>query len=180
MRAKDSLVNSSVAGLAMLFFIVLPLSTQAGLQKAIVVDGQYDEWDLEKDCSTPLHNGQRNAGEVLPKVYLHYDNITNMVFVLVLQKGGMQEEGRAPVVNIYSLGQSIPGHLNGAGKISDFSWVMEGATRVGWEGSFQVSTGTYQCDARESTRAQSLSVLKKKTASEVEVIDTEELLFDCD
>jgi len=172
MRTKDSLVNGSVAGLAIFLFVVLPLTSQAGLQTAIVVDGQYDEWNLDKDCSAPLHNDQGCAGEALPKVYLHYDNTANTVFVLVLQPDSIKEEKMAPVVNIYSLGPSIPAHLNSAGKISSFSWVMEGGTRVGWEGAFQVTPGTYQCDARLPTRA--------KSASEVEVIDTEALLFDCD
>ena len=180
MRAKDSLVNGSVAGLAMFLFIVIPLTAQAGMQTAVVVDGQYDEWDLDKNCSTPMHSDQGCAGEALPKVYLHYDNITNMVFVLVLQKGGMQVGKDTPVVNIYSLGSNISTYLNGAGKIANFSWVMEGATRVGWEGAFRMNPGTYQCDTPEHTRAHIEPALNKKTASEVEVIDTEDLLFDCD
>jgi hypothetical protein len=181
MRAKDSLVSGSVAGLAIFLFVVFPLTTQAGGQPTFVVDGQYDEWDLEKDCSTSLHNGQGYAEETLPKVYLHYDNIANTVFVLVLQKEGIKSGMDAPVVNIYSLGHhALPAHLNGAGKMPNFSWVMEGTTRVGWEGAFQVNPGaSYQCDARNSTRQRHLSSLKKKKASEVEVIDTEELLLNC-
>ncbi len=176
MRAKNSLVNGSVAGLAIFLLIVLPLAAQAGVQTTVVVDGQYDEWDLDKNCSTPMHSDQGCAGEALPKVYLHYDNIANMVFVLVLQTGGMQMGKDDPVMNIYSLGDSIPTHLNGAGKIANFSWVMDGSIRVGWEGSFRMIPEDYQCDTPAHTRA----ALKKKTASEVEVIDTEDLLFDCD
>jgi hypothetical protein len=180
MRAKDSLVSSSVAGLAILFFIVIPLAGQAGVQKTVVVDGQYDDWDLDKDCLAPMHNDQGCAGEALPKVYLHYDNITNTVFVLVLQKGGIKEGSNAPVVNIYSLGHNFPGNLNGAGNISKFSWITEGSTRIGWEGAFQMSPGaSYQCDAPGQPKVRIQSAPKKKTASEVEVIDTEKLMFDC-
>ncbi|MCI5148303.1 MAG: hypothetical protein D3916_02720 [Candidatus Electrothrix sp. MAN1_4] len=180
MRAKDSLVSGSVLGLMILLFIVMPLAGQAGVQKNVVVDGQYDDWDLDKGCLTPMHNDQGCTGEALPKVYLHYDNITNTVFVLVLQKGGIKEGGNAPVVNIYSLGHNIPVNLNGAGNISSFSWIMERSTRIGWEGAFQMTPGaSYQCDAPVHTKVRTQSALKKKTASEVEVIDTEKLLFDC-
>lgn len=181
MRAKDSLVSDSMAGLAILFLIVFPLAGQAGVPKTIVVDGRYDDWDLEKDCSPTMHNNQGCTGEALPKVYLHYDNITNTVFVLVLQKGGLKEGGNAPVVNIYSLGHNIPVSLNSAENISSFSWIMDGAARIGWEGAFQMSPGaSYQCDAPVQTKVRTQSAPKKKTASEVEVIDTEKLMFGCE
>lgn len=180
MRARDSLVSASVAGFAMLLLIVIPLAGQAGVQKTVVVDGQYDDWDLNKDCLTPMQRDQGCAGEALPKVYLHYDNITNTVFVLVLQKSGIKEGSNAPVVNIYSLGHNLPVNLNSTDNISDFSWIMEGATRIGWEGAFPMTPGaSYQCDAPIHTRERSQSALKKKNASEVEVIDTDKLKFDC-
>ncbi|MCI5218833.1 MAG: hypothetical protein D3914_06500 [Candidatus Electrothrix sp. LOE2] len=179
MKARHSLFSGRMTGLAVFFLIVFPLATQAGVQTAVVVDGQYNDWDLDKDCSTPMRTGY-NAGEVSPSVYLRYDSITNTVFVLVLQKDSMQDGKRKPVVNIYTLGQGIPVDINDAGKISNFSWVMNGGRRIGWEGSFQLTPGTYDCDTGLNTLKSRESASERKRASEVEVIDTMELLLKCD
>ncbi|MDU9048569.1 MAG: hypothetical protein Q3M30_06940 [Candidatus Electrothrix sp. Rat3] len=176
--ARYSLLSRRMAGLAVFFFIVFPLAAQAGTQTP-VVDGQYDEWDLDKDSSIPMRSGY-NAGEVLPSVYLRYDSITNTVFVLVLQKDSMQDGKRKPVVNIYTLGQDIPVDINGAEKISNFSWVMNGGHHIGWEGSFQLTPGTYDCNAASHTLERSRKVSERKRASEVEVIDTKGLSLKCD
>ncbi|MCI5138678.1 MAG: hypothetical protein D3922_09765 [Candidatus Electrothrix sp. AR1] len=180
-----------MTGLAVFLFIVIPLAAQAGVRPAVVVDGQYDEWDLDKDSSRPMHtvrtckgvNGRKCIGERVPNVYLRYDNITNTVFVLVLQKDSMQDGKKKPVVNIYSLGQNIPvdpADINGVGKISNFSWVMAAGARVGWEGSFQLIPGTYDCDTALDTIKGTKAASERKKASEVEVLDIDGLLFDCD
>ena len=180
MKARQSLLCGRMTGLAVFLLIVIPLAAQAGVQTAVVVDGQYDEWDLDKDCSTPMGSDRSYTGEVLPSVYLRYDSITNTVFVLVLQKDSMQDEKSKPVVNIYSLGQNLPNGFNGGGRISNFSWVMDGGKRVGWEGSFQHSSGTYDCETALDTLGRSKKGSRKKTASEVKVLDTEGLIFKCD
>ncbi|MCI5211349.1 MAG: hypothetical protein D3910_21775 [Candidatus Electrothrix sp. ATG2] len=163
----------------MYFLIVFPLVAQAGVRTAVVVDGQYDEWDLDKDCSIPMRSTRKGNGEILPNVYLRYDSITNTVFVLVLGEDGLRDGKRKPVVNIYSLGQDMPIGINGAGKISDFSWVMDQGKRVGWEGAFHMAPGTYDCDAKLRTTQGANAKSEAKKASEVEVIDTEELFIDC-
>ena len=178
MKERDSLLGGRMTGWAVFFLLVLPLAARAGVQTAVVVDGRYDEWDLDKDCSTPMRSNC-NKGEVLPSVYLRYDSITNTVFVLVLQQDGTQDGKSKPVVNIYTLGQDIPVNLNGAGKISNFSWVTDSGRRIGWEGSFQLTPGTYDCNVTENTLERSKAVPERKNASEVEVIDTDRL-FKCD
>ncbi|MCI5123918.1 MAG: hypothetical protein D3925_05440 [Candidatus Electrothrix sp. AR5] len=177
-----------MTGLAVFLLIVMSLAAQAGVQPAVVVDGQYDEWDLNKDSSRPLHtvrtckgrSGLKCIGEGVPNVYLRYDSITNTVFVLVLQKDSMQDGKNKPVVNIYSLGQNIPVNIDGAGKVSNFSWVRDGGNRVGWEGSFQLAPGSYDCETALETIKGTKTVSQRKEASEVEVLDTEGLLLDCD
>ena len=179
MKARHSLRCGRMTGMAVFFLIVFPLAAQAGRQTAVVVDGQYEEWDLNKDCSTPMRSGSRCTGESVPNVYLRYDSITNTVFVLVLQKDSMQDGRSKPVVNIYTLGQNVPIGLSESGKISDFSWVMNGDKRVGWEGAFQLAPGTYDCDTGAHTTGDAETISERKAASEVEVIDTEGLLFKC-
>ena len=180
MKARQSLLYGHMTGLAIFLLIVIPLTAQAGMQTAVVVDGQYDEWDMDKDCSTPVRSDRSYTGEALPSVYLRYDSITNTVFVLVLQKDSIHNGQSKPVVNIYSLGQGVPINLNGAGKISNFSWVMDGGNRVGWEGSFQHGPGTYDCETALNAAERSKNVSGKKTASEVKVLDTEGLILNCD
>ncbi|CAK8713334.1 hypothetical protein KKHLCK_02370 [Candidatus Electrothrix laxa] len=181
MKARQSLLNGSMTGLAVFLLIVIPLAARAGVQTAVVVDGQYDDWDLDKDCSAPMHSGRGCAGgEASPNVYLRYDSITNTVFVLVLQKKGMQDGQSKPVVNIYSLGQNIPVDIHNAGKISNFFWVMDSGNRVGWEGSFQHTPGTYNCETALNTVQKTKTASERKKASEVEVLDTEDLFFECD
>ena len=180
MKARHSLLCERMTGLAVFLLIVIPLAAQAGVQTAVVVDGQYDEWDLEKDCSTPMGSDRQCTGEALPSVYLRYDSITNTVFVLVLQKDRMQDGRSKPVVNIYSLGQDIPVNINGAGKVSNFSWVRDGGSRVGWEGSFQLAPGTYDCDTALKTIKGTKTVSERKKAADVKVLDTEGLFFQCD
>ena len=193
MKARRSLISASMAGWAIFFLVVIPLAARAGVQPTVTVDGQYDEWDLNKDSSRPMHtvrtckgrSGRKCIGERVPNVYLRYDSITNTVFVLVLEKEGMQDGKNKPVVNIYTLGRDIPissVDINGAGGISNFSWVMEAGARVGWEGAFQLTPGTYNCDTELNTVKGAETVSERKAASEVEVIDidTEGLLFDCD
>ena len=195
MKARRSLISGRMAGWAMFSLVVVPLAAQAGVQPTVVVDGQYDEWDLNKDSSRPMHtvrtcqgrSGRKCIGERVPNVYLRYDSITNTVFVLVLEKEGMQDGKNKPVVNIYTLGQNVPVDpvgINGAGaeKKTNFSWVMEAGARVGWEGAFQLTPGTYDCDIELNTVKGAKTVSERKAASEVEVIDidTEGLLFDCD
>jgi hypothetical protein len=181
MKARQFLFSGSMAGLAVFSLIVIPLAAQAGAQTAVVVDGQYDEWDLDKDCSTPMRSDRgRGTGEESPSVYLRYDSITNTVFVLVLQEDSVQNGQSKPVVNIYSLGQNLPVNLNGAGKISNFSWVMNGGNRVGWEGSFQHTSGTYDCNTELKTVEKRKTVSERKRASEVEVLDTGGLLLRSD
>ncbi|MCI5166198.1 MAG: hypothetical protein D3903_08905 [Candidatus Electrothrix sp. GM3_4] len=181
MKGRQSLL-SSMTGLAVFSLVLLTLAAQAGVQPAIVVDGQYGEWDLNRDNSRPMHavrtckgrKGRKCIGEQVPNVYLHHDSITNTIFVLVLQEDGVQGGKNKPVVNIYALGQKIPAGLNDAGKISDFSWVMDADKRVGWEGAFQLTPGTYDCNTELNT------VKKTKAASEVKVLDTKGMLFKCD
>ena len=172
MRARNSLASRRVARWVMLFFIVFPLAAQADIPSAVVVDGQYDDWDLDKNRSTPMQKKQGCTEKTSPKVYLHYDNITNTLFVLVLRKEGLQDGLNKPVVNIYSLGQNILGNRNSAGKATNFSWVMDNSTCVGWEGSYPMKPGSYTCDTALKETA------KRKKASEVEVIDTVDL-FNC-
>jgi len=178
MKARDSLLYGRMTGLAVFFLIVFPLAAQAGRQTAILVDGQYEEWDLDKDCSTPMRSGSGCTGESVPNVYLRYDSLTNTVFVLVLQKDSLQDGRSKPIVNIYTLGQNIPINLGESGKISDFSWVMDSGRRVGWEGSFQLTPGSYDCDTGLRITGET-EAASRKAASEVEVIDTEGLLFKC-
>lgn len=175
MRARNFLASRRVVRWAMLFFIIFLLAAQADVPSAVIVDGQYDDWDLDKDRSTPMQKKQECTEKALPKVYLHYDNITSTLFVLVLQKEGVQGGLNKPGVNIYSLGQNILGNRNRAGKATNFSWVMDNSTCVGWEGSYQMKPGTYTCDTALKEAA------KRKKASEVEVINTidAESLFDC-
>ena len=180
MRIRHSLLCGRMTGLAVFLFIVIPLAAQAGVRPAVVVDGQYDEWDLDKDCSTPMRSDRGCTGEALPSVYLRYDAITNTVFVLVLQKDSIQDGKKKPVVNIYSLGQNIPVNINGAGKVSNFSWVRDDGNRVGWEGSFQLTPGAYDCDTALNTIKEAKAASERKKASEVEVLDIEGLLLDCD
>ncbi|MCW5201583.1 MAG: hypothetical protein QTN59_03545 [Candidatus Electrothrix communis] len=180
MKARQFLLCGHMTGLAVFLFIVIPLAAQAGVQTAVVVDGQYDEWDMDKDGSTPMGSDRSYTGEALPSVYLRYDSITNTIFVLVLQKDSMRNGQSKPVVNIYSLGQNLPVDLSGAGKISNFSWVMDGGNRVGWEGSFQHSPGTYDCETALDAVKRTKKVSGRKTASEVKVLDTGGLLFKCD
>jgi hypothetical protein len=126
-----------------------------------------------------MRSGSNCTGESTPNVYLRYDSITNTVFVLVLQNGFMQDGRSKPIVNIYTLGQNMPIDLSKNGKISDFSWVVDGGKRVGWEGSFQLAPGTYDCDTGASSTGEVDAVSERKAASEVEVIDTEGLFFKC-
>ena len=100
MKVRHSLLCGHMTGLAVFFLIVFPLAAQAGRQSAVIVDGRYEEWDLDKDCSTPMRSGSNCTGESVPNVYLRYDSITNTVFVLVLQKGSKQDERSKPIVNI--------------------------------------------------------------------------------
>ena len=187
MKARDFLFSGSMSGLAVFFLIVLPLAAGAGMQKAVVVDGQYDEWDLHEDSSRPMHTdhntvctcnvhgGRKCIGEVVPNVYLRYDSITNTVFVLVLEQDGMKGNEEKPVVNIDTLGRNSPAEIKDAGEISDFSWVMDGGQRVGWEGAFQLAPGTYDCDRNAKTGKRVETVPQRTRASEVQVIDTENL-----
>ncbi|WP_339138178.1 MAG: hypothetical protein WGN25_08105 [Candidatus Electrothrix sp. GW3-4] len=192
MKARHSLLSARMTGITILFLIVVPLAAQAGVQKAVVVDGHYEEWDLKADRSRPMpterrtpstcntvHNGRKCIGEEIPNVYLRYDSITNTVFVLVLQKDTIEDGKKKPVVNIYTLGQNIPVNLDDPGKISHFSWVMDAGHRVGWEGAFQLTPGVYDCDTGQSTLTGAQPASEKKTAAEVEVIDTEGLFLNC-
>lgn len=177
MRVKNSLASRRVATWwTMLFVIVFPLAAQADIRSAVVVDGQYDDWDLDKDRSKPMQKKQGCTEETSPKVYLHYDNITNTLFVLVLRKEGLQGRLNTPVVNIYSLGQNgqnILDNRNRAGKAPNFSWVMDNSTCVGWEGSYPMKPGSYSCDtALDNALKKVTEVTKRKKASEVKVIDT--------
>ncbi|MCW5212468.1 hypothetical protein VU04_06125 [Desulfobulbus sp. TB] len=175
MRARNSLASRRVVRWAMLFFIVFPLTAQADIPSAVVVDGQYDDWDLDKDRSTPMQKKQGCNEKILPKVYLRYDNATGTLFVLVLGQEGLQGGLNKPVVNIYSLGQNILDNRDRTGKDKKFSWVMDNSTCVGWEGSYPMKPRSYTCDTALK------EVAKRKKASEVEVIDTidTENLFDC-
>ncbi len=181
MKVRCALFSGSMTGLAVFLFVVLPFTAQADAQTTIVVDGQYGDWDLAKDCSTPMRSDRRGTREVSPNVYLRYDNITNTVFVLVLQKDSMQQDGKGkPVVNIYTLGQNIPvdsGESNISGKASNFSWVMDGSNCVGWEGAFQLSSGAYDCNTENTYSSKSQ---ERKRASEVEVLDTDGFFFKSD
>ncbi|MGB5686642.1 MAG: hypothetical protein WBM35_12565 [Candidatus Electrothrix sp.] len=178
MKARHSLLCERMAGLAVFLLIVIPLAAQAGVQTAVVVDGQYDEWDLDKDCSIPMGSDRQCTGEALPNVYLRYDSITNTVFVLVLQKDSLQDGRSKPVMNIYSLGQNIPVNINETGKVSSFSWVRDGGNRVGWEGSFQLGPGAYDCNTALKTIEGTKT--ERRKASEVKVLDMEGLSFQCD
>lgn len=181
MKVRCALFSGRMTGLAVFLLVIFPFTAQAGVQKTIVIDGQYGEWDLDKDCSTPMRSDQKGTREVSPNVYLRYDNITNTVFVLVLQKDSIQRDGKSkPVVNIYTLGQNMPvasGDSNSSEKPSNFSWVMDGSNCVGWEGAFQLSPGAYDCDTGKTYSSKSQ---KRKRASEVKVLDTDGLFLKCD
>ncbi|MCI5133000.1 MAG: hypothetical protein D3904_16170, partial [Candidatus Electrothrix sp. EH2] len=187
------LCNQGVTGLAVFFLIVIPLTGQAEPEPALVVDGRYKDWDLKKDNARPMstrhsaqcpcdvvHSGRKCIGEKIPNVYLHYDSISNTVFVLVLQQETLPDSSWKPVVNIYSLGRNSSSGTNDTGTSSNFSWVMEGGHRIGWEGAFQMIPGTYDCDTGKLIgKAEAGKSGGKTSASEVEVIDTEKLFFGC-
>jgi len=165
------------SGLAVFFLVALPLTVQAETQ-TVVVDGQYDDWDLDKEFSLPMRSHlQSSCPEGLsPNVYLRYDENSNTVFVLVLQQEAVRDGMSKPVVNIYSLGQKYPAAADKKEKISDFSWVMKEGSPIGWEAAFQLLNATYDCGATGSgsgAAEASEENSERKNALEVEVIDTE-------
>ena len=185
MKTGNFLLDESMTGLAVFFLIVLPFAAQAETQTetALVIDGRYEDWDLDKDYSVPMRSECKYTGKALPNVYLRYDSISNTVFVLVLHKEIMRDGSYRPTVNIYPLGHNLRSRPNDAEKISNFSWVMKEGRRVGWEGAFQLTAGSYDCDTGKTTGKGEAGELKRATsalsASEVEVIDIENLFFKC-
>lgn len=193
MKARDFLLNESITGLAVFFLIVIPLAGQAETKTALVVDGRYEDWNLGKESARPvstksaaqctcnvLYSGRKCLGEKMPNVYLRYDSISNTLFVLVLQKETMQDGTWKPMVNIYPLGRNSPISTKGSEKKTDFSWVTEKGQRVGWEGAFQLTAGSYDCETGKIVgKAETGKSESRKTASEVEVIDMEKLFFKC-
>lgn len=184
MKSKDSIFNRTLIGWFVFFLAAIPVAAQAKLQTT-VVDGQYDEWDLDRDCFPPMRHRFENRTEGLSNVYLRYDSNTNTVFVLVLQADGAQRLPAEPMVKMYSAGQNSPvGCDTGDNGITpNFSWVMDGEIRIGWEGSFRLDSGAYDCAAEfhvHHNLMERASTGRQKKASEVKVLDTDHLFPGCD
>ena len=133
------------------FFIVvgflLAAASLAAQEKfqIIIVDGQYDDWDLTNDFFSPMYKAGNRSKEHLSNAYLRYDKNNNTVFVLVLRKDGAPIIEDEPWVKVYSLGRStlVNSKSGNDGVAPDFSWIMNKNKRIGWEGSFQISQGHY-------------------------------------
>ncbi|MCI5224047.1 MAG: hypothetical protein D3924_15595 [Candidatus Electrothrix sp. AR4] len=185
MNSKDSVCNRTLFCCTVFLLTVIPLAAHAVLQTTIV-DGKYDEWDLNRDCFPPLHHKSNGrSGKILPNVYFRYDRSTNTIFVLVLNKDDALKSQNKPATSIYSPDQNaLLG--NGTGNesiISDFSWIMDGKSRIGWEGSFQINSKNY--DLGDDFHLHHNLVKRdsrgdRKTAAEVKVLDTDGLFNDCE
>ncbi len=184
MNSQGCVLNRSLMSWAVFFFAAFPFAAQAEF-KTTVVDGRYDEWDLSRDRFPPTH-GAKESNDGLSNIYLRYNSETNTVFILVLRA----DSAHRPQVSQNELtGDDHPLELNslvdgGTGNheiTPRFFWVMDGDTRIGWEGAFQLDLNSYGCAAEfllnHNDGMPSRGTMKK--ASEVKVIDMENFFSKC-
>ena len=108
---------------------------------ADVDDGNHSEWDLSEDFFAEMHEAGDPGKELLSNLYLRYDVSTVTMYALVLREGNWEPDASADDawVKIYDLGQSplVDGNS------SDFQWLYDGSTLIGYEAAFALPEGIY-------------------------------------
>ncbi|MCI5221279.1 MAG: hypothetical protein D3924_01000 [Candidatus Electrothrix sp. AR4] len=142
MKLPGKIFNRTLIALASL--LLAPL-THAAQATPITIDGQYDEWDLSKDFFAPMHATGDRDKELLSNAYLRYDRKTKIVSVLVLQADRKTTTQNDAWIKVYHIGRAprVDNNSGNNGAAPDFSWVMDGDTRIGWEGSFYLDPGLF-------------------------------------
>lgn len=104
MKSTVTVLTNGLIGLAAFFATSIPLSAQAA---TVIVDGQYDEWDLANDFFAPMHEAGQRDKDHLSDAYLRYDSNSRTLFVLVLEAEGATTPIAAsePWAKIYSIAQ---------------------------------------------------------------------------
>lgn len=119
-----------------------------------VVDGDYDEWDLTFDLFADMHRSANPNEVVESHLYVRYDCLRQVVYVLVLAVDGVpimvEPAGEAYVKIDWST--IVRGSSGNDGTPPDFAWVEQGfdgddGHARGWEASFPLVDGaTYLID----------------------------------
>jgi choice-of-anchor A domain-containing protein len=106
-----------------------------------VVDGEYAEWDLTADFFAEMHEAGKVDKDHLSNLYLRYDVTAGTMFALVLREGTWEPDAYEDDawIKIYDLSPSplVDGNS------SDFQWIYEGGTLIGYEASFALMNGEY-------------------------------------
>ena len=106
-----------------------------------VVDGSYDEWNLSEDLYANMYEAGNPSKSHLSNLYLRYDVVAETMYVLVLREGDWLPDSSADDawVKVYDLSESPLV----SGNSSDFQWVYDDGTLIGYEASFSIVNGEY-------------------------------------
>ncbi|MBN1665877.1 MAG: hypothetical protein JW862_02275 [Anaerolineales bacterium] len=103
------------------------------------VDGNYSEWNLDLDYFADMYRAGIATKEVEAKLYLRYDTLNDVMYVLVLSENGQNIE-KTPLDNAYvTLNgvKQLDASTNNDGIAPDFAWINPNSDRAaGWEASF--------------------------------------------
>jgi hypothetical protein len=118
----------------------------------MIVDGQYNEWDLSKDFfSNMWRAGDPNKPNPVleSKLFLRYDCSAGTMYALVLNEPGVIGVNSADDAWIKVDGNKVVGGSSGDnGEPPDFQWIRDSSNNIiGYEASFNKATGSYSLDA---------------------------------
>ncbi|TPW11266.1 MAG: hypothetical protein FD129_1708 [bacterium] len=149
------LAMNCIRGSAALLFLaatpVLADNYSPTLYSSAVVDGDPSEWNLVQDFFANMHRAGRADKPIESKVYLRYDCLTHIMYVLVLTEPGVPAlvDGDAWVAIDSQNNKLVTDASGDDGVAPDFAFVGIGYDgdpnhAQGYEASFPLAVGNYQ------------------------------------
>ena len=144
---KVRVLVSIIMGIVALMAVATVLAASEPTYGTAIVDGDYNEWDLEKDLFAPMYRAGDSSKPQESNLYLRYNCVSSTLYVLVLALHDVPIEVNGGEEHWLKLDGAlkVDDQSGNNGEPPDFEWIglNEGGAAQGWEASTSLSDGTY-------------------------------------